>query len=208
VIVCLAILAFTAASRAELVTLTLNEVTLTDGGNMTGSITFNNGNQIPTNWSIKVTAGQPIVDSGGSIVLNPFTFTSSNSNGAMLEDQREYPIIYGNITFGSVVWNQSTTLRTHYTMGFYFPCPDFPVLPTEGTVPMVFPSNSVSGYTVKIFELYEYPNGSQVWAETLSESRRITSGSLIATPLPPSALLLGSGLLGLALARFRKRRGK
>jgi len=168
------------------VTWSLDGFTLEDGGSATGSFTYDSGTKSITSWSITVTPGKPMYV-GGSTFQDPFTFTPGNSSGYLGPDA---PLMDALIVFNTPTPAQG---GTQYFLIFETPWPGFPVFPTAGTLPL----------DPQVLNSYEICIGTD-W-----DRRLITGGSLVASsplvPLPPSAYLLGSGLLGLmGWRRFRK----
>jgi len=168
------------------VTWTLDGFSLSDGGSATGSFTYDSGTKSITSWSITVTPGTPM-HVGGSTFQDPFTFTPSNSSGYLGPDA---PLMDALILFNTPTPAQG---GTQYFLIFETPWPGFPVFPTAGTLPL----------DPQALNFYE------IWIGTNWDRRLITSGSLVASsppvPLPPTAYLLGFGLLGLVgWRRFRK----
>jgi len=168
------------------VTWTLDGFNLSDSGSVTGSFIYDNGTNSITSWSITVTPGKPMYV-GGSTFQDPYTFTPSNSSAYL---GPEAPLMDAAINFSTLTPGQG---GSWYSLLFYTPWPGFPVFPTAGTLPLDLSA----------------PNYYEIRLGTNWDRRSITSGSLVASsppvPLPPTAYLLSSGLLGLTgWRRWRK----
>ncbi len=180
------ILVFAAPAAADLVTWDLSGVTLMDGGTATGYFVVNPGAGTFSTWSITVTAEAASLSGLPTAPMNPFTFDPSNST----------------LTFqGFVAGDFVNSLEWYSTVGpvsggnyqFHLPIDFYDIL--TGSPPVV-PTDTEFGYNID--EGYT--------GLTIS----VSGGQLdLATvPLPPSATLLGFGLIPLAWARRKKRLGK
>jgi hypothetical protein len=192
----LVVLAFASPALADLITWTLTGVTLDDGGSATGSFVYNTESGTITNWNITAqygTASLPGQNGFLETVTNPFNFTSANS-GAVID-----------FTVGGVFFETPDLTPAPY-YALYFHLDPATMLGTPGTVPIISASGVYPPGINSVYAIATYGSGYPgTPGSYLVFFDDITGGSLVGTPLPPSALLLGSGLLGLGALGWRRK---
>jgi hypothetical protein len=195
----LAVLAFVTSARADLVTWELSGVTFTDGGGITGSFVYDTAHDIIPLWNITVTAPATVLanPNGGAFITeptNPFVLTPSNS---------------GSAVDTSLSWTTTAVFTT-------------PVPTTPGEAFLLYqlvlgglPGLPSASWPEYVAAAPAYAISSAVSDPIVPWGYYLAGGSIYvqgftgyyAVPAPPSAILLASGLMGLAVARLRKRWG-
>jgi hypothetical protein len=187
----LAVLSCVAPALADLVTWRV-DVTLTDGGPVTGYFNYDTGALEITSWSITV---HPADASLSSLVgvTNPFTFTPADFGDADTGKVGAYVEAGFSVILPTELGPQETT----YVLLLFLPFDtDFGV---AGSVPCTRGVYSIQTW-VGTEPYYDMNYVSSGYVEIL-----VDHGSVSAVPLPPTILLLGSALVGLAgWRRFRK----
>jgi hypothetical protein len=175
----LSVLATPAA--ATLLTWNLSGVTLEDGGTVTGSFVYDTANYSPLDsWNIAAASA------GGTYA---FTFDPSNSGSAHLAtvDGQVVNVNTPQPPAGTVNGEVAKT----YGLEIYFNYSAS--LATPGVIPLAVQKGF---FQVNSYEWIEIIHD---WSQTSVDYKGlIVAGELTTVPLPPSALLLGSGLMALA----------
>jgi hypothetical protein len=211
----LAVLASAAPALADLVTWNLN-VTLQDGGAATGYFKYDTAAAAITHWSFQATVVDPdAINPGGwppswPTITSPFTFADGGAGqyvsiGTLPSDELL-------LTFAYVPTTLTPEPQLVYMLDFTAPTGDFPPFiglntPNATLYCPVGPTGTEPQFGGEYqFGLVSsnYPSGGML---PLAMDPMV-QGTLSSVPLPPSALLLGAGLIGLAVARCRKRWGK
>lgn len=153
---------------------TLNGVTLSGGGSATGDFTYDATTQKITSWNITANQGTSVL----SGTTNPYTFSAS----AFVSVSNALP--GGEITF------ESTGNWPLYDLQLF----------TSGAFSALAAPGSL---TLKNTSFYQVGNGPPNYN---FDTHSLTGGALTGTtvPLPPSAFLLGSGLIPLVWTRRKK----
>lgn len=211
---CLTVMAFLVAlfwaspALTNPITWNLSDVTLADGGSASGWFVYN-----PPGWGLpSVSVTVAAADATLSAALppgyaNPFTFHEQAVNNVYTEQDFAIPpntpgwtgdfgVVQLLVDVGFVPPDPWYDGRRQYSLFLFLPTAAW--LNDPGPIPVTgryeVSDMRVSGYPP--FELWDQYNASVA----------VVSGELTrVVPLPPSVLLLGSGLLGLAgWRRFRK----
>ena len=153
----------------------LNGVTFQGGGTATGDFVYDATNNTIKSWDITASQGTSVL----SGTADPHTFSASTSVSV------SNALPGGQITF----WDPTAGNWPVYDLQLF----------TSGAFSALAAPGSLTLKNTSYYQVYA--------SSSSNKSDLLTSGTLTGTavPLPPSAFLLGSGLLGLAgLRRFRK----
>lgn len=177
-------------AAADLLTWTLQGVTLADGGTATGTFTLDttlyascttSGNCFPlTDWNISVT------DPGISSHFTPSTSTSDLSRVNNVDSQRD------QVDFGISYTGTQTTLPV---LSISVPLPG---LGTPGTL-SILPYNPLF-----VPSLYDYWVPAYQSFAHIGITQGTIAGGFVSVPEPCTILLLGSGLAGLSVCGRKK----
>ena len=154
----------------------LNGVTFTGGGTATGDFTYDATTQTITSWDISASQGTSVL----SGTADPHTFSASAS-ASVANEAPDSLITLSDLSSG---------YPGYYLSLEYFGPPS--KLGTPGSLTLLSP------YT--FYTVYASPSSNKSYPY-------VSGGSLTGTalPLPPSAFLLGSGLIALVWTRRKKR---
>jgi hypothetical protein len=196
----LAVLACAASAMADSINWNFN-ATLADNGSVSGSFVYDTGSQTVTDWIITATFG------------DPSSLTLSDTYTMPYPAQPSYTFSPINSQFTQVTaWPGAPTTN----LKFMTPNPPgnltYPQYLLYINYPATFPLGSPGTCTVGpttntgLFEATEYVSSPSIFP--VYYTSYFTKLEMSSVPLPPSVLLLGSGLIPLVWARRRKRLGR